>query len=93
MYRRSLSGEVIKPIVQNGFNHHSLTWQEPHLDDKDLEQKNETQPESTEELENTEQSVARDEQPVLPQDNAEDTPIDEAVTFKKGGKQNSELSD
>ena len=85
--------EVIKPIVQNGFNHHSLTWQEPHLDDKDLEQKNETQPESTEELENTGRSAARDEQPVLPQDNAEDTPIDEAVTFNKGGKQNSELSD
>ena len=83
--------EVIKPIVQNGFNHHSLIWKEPIRDD--LEQKTETEPEKDDQLENTEQPVAQTLQPLLSQDNAEDTPIDEGVTFNKGAKPNPELSD
>ena len=85
--------EVIKPIVQNGFNHHSLIWKEPIRDDLELEQNTETQQVKDDQEETTEQPVAQTVRPLLPQDNAEDTPIDEGVTFNKGAKPNPELSD
>jgi len=83
--------EVIKPIVQNGFNHHSLTWQEPHLNEVDLEPDTDTDTDT--DTEDIEQTVAKMEQPALAQDNAEDTALDETVIVNKGNKQNSELSD
>jgi len=87
---RPLSGEVIKPIVQNGFNHHSLSWQDQPVD-LDLEQEQEIEPEQ--DIAEHPQPQARTETQPLSQDNAEDTAIDDEFTATKGSNADTKLSD
>ncbi|OUS33309.1 hypothetical protein A9R01_09745 ['Osedax' symbiont bacterium Rs2_46_30_T18] len=87
---RPLSGEVIKPIVQNGFNHHSLSWQDQPVD-LDLEQEQEIEQEQEQDI--AEQPEAQTETQPLSQDNAEDTAIDDEFTATKGSNADTKLSD
>ena len=89
---RPLSGEVIKPIVQNGFNHHSLTWQDQPVD-LDLEQEQEQEQEIEPEQDIAKQPQAQTKTQPLSQDNAEDTAIDDEFTATKGSNADTKVSD
>jgi len=86
--------EVIKPIVQNGFNHHSLSWQDQPVDlDLEQEQEQEQEIEPEQDIAEQPQAQAQTKTQPLSQDNAEDTAIDDEFTATKGSNADTKLSD